>query len=102
MSSVLSILQLLGMKDSRTLEFPDPKEKYDSTRGVVVFAGVDGSKKVKCAISFEALDDHFKNWQNPLKNFVKNREEIEREARKKYINSFLESDGSILISTEDI
>ena len=102
MSSVLSILEVLGMKDSRTLKFPDPKEKYDSSRGVVVFTGIDGNKKVKCAISFQALDDHFENGQNPLRNFVKNREAIEMEARKKYLNAFIENDGLILIKTEDL
>ncbi len=102
MSSVLNILQVLGMKDSRTLEFPDPKEKYDSSKGVVVFTGIDGNKKVSCAISFEALDDHFGNGKNPLKNFVKNRTIIENEAKKKYFNDKIESDGSILIRTEDL
>jgi len=102
MSSVLNILEVLGMKDSRTLEFPDPKEKYDSIHGVIAFTGIDRNKKIRCAISFETLDDHFENGQNPLKNFVKNRAVIENEAKKKYLNNKLESDGSILIRTEDL
>jgi transcriptional regulator with XRE-family HTH domain len=101
MSSVLNILQVLGMRDSRTLEFPNSKEKYDSERGVIVFTGVDRGKKVKCAISFEALDDHFENGQNPLKNFIKNRAIIENEAKRKYLNNNLENDGSILIKSDD-
>ena len=59
MSSVLKILQVLGMRDSRKLEFPNPREKYNSSRGTISFFRVDGNKKVICGISFEALDDHF-------------------------------------------
>ncbi len=102
MSSVLSILQILGMNDSRKLEFPNPKEKYDLTRGVVMFVGVDGDKKVICAISLEALDDHFKDGKNPMRNFIENRGVIESEARRKYLGNLLEEDGSILIRTEDL
>lgn len=102
MSSVLSILEVLGMKDSRNLKFPDPKEKYDSSRGVIVFTGIDGNKRVICAISFEALDDHFENGENPLRNFIKNRSKIENEVKKKYLDDKLESDGSVLIRTEDL
>lgn len=102
MSSVLNILQVLGMKDSRNLEFPNPREKYDSTRGVVLFHGVDGDKKVICAISLEALDDHFEDGKNPIRNFMENRGVIEGEARRKYIENLLEEDGSILIRTEDL
>ena len=106
MSSVLNILQVLGMNDSRKLEFPNSKgkyqEKYDSLRRVIIFLGVDGDKKVICAISEEALDDHFEDEKNPIRNFIKNRGRIEGEARRKYIRNLLEEDGSILIRTEDL
>ena len=106
MSSVLNILQVLGMNDSRKLEFPNSKgkyqEKYDSLRRVIIFLGVDGDKKVICAISEEALDDHFEDEKNPIRNFIKNRGRIEGEARRKYIKNLLEEYGSILIRTEDL
>ncbi len=102
MSSVLNILQVLGMNDSRKLEFPNPREKYDSLRRVIIFLGVDGDKKVICAISEEALDDHFEDGKNPIRNFTRNRGIIEGEARKKYIGNLLEEDGSILIRSEDL
>lgn len=102
MSSVLNILKILGMNDSRKLEFPNPREKYDSTRGTVMFQGVDGNKKVICAISLEALDDHFVDGKNPIRNFTQNRRIIEGEARRKYLGNLLEEDGSILIRTEDL
>ncbi len=102
MSSVLNILQVLGMKDSRKLEFPNPKERYDSSRGVISFVGVDGDQKVICGISFEALDDHFEDRKDPMRNFTNNRDKIESEARKKYIKNLLENDGSVLIRTEDL
>ena len=106
MSSVLNILQVLGMNDSRKLEFPNSKgkyqEKYDSLRRVIIFLGVDGDKKVICAISEESLDDNFEHEKNPIRNFIKNRGRIEGEARRKYIKNLLEEDGSILIRTEDL
>ncbi len=102
MSSVLNILQVLGMNDSRKLEFPNPREKYDSLRRVIIFLGVDGNKKVICAISEEALDDHFEDRKNPIRNFIENRGIIEGEARRKYIGNLLEEDGSVLIRTEDL
>jgi len=102
MSSALSILQVLGMNDSRKLEFPNPREKYNSSRGVILFYGVDGDKEVVCGISFEALDDHFENKKDPMRNFTNNRDKIESEARKKYIRNLSEEDGSILIRTEDL
>jgi hypothetical protein len=102
MSSVLNILQVLGMNDSRKLEFPNPREKYDSLRRVIIFLGVDGDKKVTCSISEEALNDHFKDGKNPIRNFIENRVIIEGEARRRYIGNLLEEDGSILIRTEDL
>ena len=90
------------MKDSRTLNFPEPKEKYDSSRGVVEFVGIDGQKKLNCAISFEALDDHFEKGKNPLRNFIENRQIIEATAKHKYFANLFENDGSILIRTEDL
>jgi transcriptional regulator with XRE-family HTH domain len=102
LSSVLNILQVLGMRDSRKLEFPNPKEKYDSSRGLILFFGVDTDKKIPCAITFEALNDHFEDRKDPMRNFLNNRQQIESEARKKYIRNLTEKDGLVLISTEDL
>lgn len=101
--SVISILSVLGMVDERQLLFPDPKERYDFERDAVVFRGRDGEKTVRCAISEEALEDHFGgDAENQLKAFASNREGIEHEARRKYLSDRLEPDGTVLIRTGDL
>lgn len=89
--------------DERTLIFPESDEQYDSVRMVVLFSGVDGNKAVPCAISREALEDYFDgDNKEPVKVFRNSRERIENEARRKYLYGRLESDGSVLIETEDL
>ena len=50
LSSVLAILDMLGMTDTRTLIFPDTKYRYDSAEGIT-FWGQDGTTRVRCKIS---------------------------------------------------
>ena len=70
---------------------------------VVVFTGRDSNKVVQCAISSEALEDHFHgDGKNLLKVFQTNHERIEHEARRKYLAENLESDGSVLLRSGDI
>jgi len=103
LSSVTSILGLLGMMDERALDFPGSDGRYDAVKMVVLFSGMDGDKTVSCAISWEALGDHFDgDNKDPVKVFRKHRERIEHEARRKYLAGQLESDGSVLIKTEDL
>lgn len=103
LSTVLSILETLGMVDKRTLVFAAPEEQYDSRRMVVIFKGKDRYTTISCAISREALEDHFENDNKSLISiFTKNREYIEHLARRKYLAGQRESDGSILIKTEDL
>jgi transcriptional regulator with XRE-family HTH domain len=103
LSSVIRILGVLGMLDQRVLIFPEPRERYNGDRLIVVFWGEDGDKEVRCTIGQEALADHFKpERKDPLKAFVANRAAIEHEARRKYLADRLESDGSVLIRTGDL
>jgi len=103
LSSVLKLLNQLGMIDDRNLTFPDPKKFYDQTRKVIVFFGEDQHQKITCAISREALVDHYYKGSKSLEAaFVKYRSRIEHEARRKYVSGRLEPDGSILIKTEDL
>jgi hypothetical protein len=68
LSSVTRILGVLGMIDDRTLIFADKGARYDSVRDAVVFEGKDGDRTIRCAISREALDDHFDgDNKDPLK-----------------------------------
>ncbi len=103
LSSVTTILAVLGMVDERILIFPKSDARYDPIRMVVLFDGKDGEKTVPCAISWEALEDHFDgDKKNPAKVFRTNRERIEHEARRKYLAGRLEPDGSVLIKTENL
>jgi hypothetical protein len=87
----------------RTLEFPAPEERYNSDRGVVVFWGRDGKTRVQCAISREALDDHYHgDNKDKLEVFRANRRAIEEIARRKYLAGVTEPDGSVLIRTGDL
>ena len=102
LSTVNSILRVLGMLDERRLDFPDDSESYDSMREVIVFEGVDGAKSVRCAISREALEDHFGRGNNSLsKMYRANRGYIQHQARRKYLLRELELDQSVLVKTLD-
>jgi len=103
MSTVLAILGVLGMTDERRLIFPEPAAFYDFRRDIVVFKGSDGDENRDCAISAEALADHFDgDNKDLLKVFSANQQRIEQEARRKYLNGKLEPDGSVLIRTLDL
>jgi transcriptional regulator with XRE-family HTH domain len=103
LSTVLAILDVLGMSDSRTLTFQDDKFHRDSA-DTIVFWGQEGDKRVRCRISREALDDHFSDGDRlrPEAAFKKYRNDIEGLARRKYLLGKLEADSSILIKTEDV
>ncbi|MHB1103643.1 MAG: DUF1488 family protein [Devosia sp.] len=102
LSSALAILDTLGMTDKRTLVFPDEEYSYSGGAGVT-FGGLDGTKKVRCLISREALDDHFSKGDRfrPEAAFKKHRSEIEAFAKRKYLQGGTEPDGSVLIRTLD-
>ena len=103
LSSVLAILEVLGMTDRRTLVFTDEEFSRDPS-DAVVFWGQDADTRVRCRISREALDDHFSDGDKlkPEAAFKKNRKEIEALARRKYLCDPREPDGSVLLRTLDI
>jgi fido (protein-threonine AMPylation protein) len=85
------------------LTFPDPKESFIFERDIVFFYGQDGEAWVRCAISREALDDHFHaDGKDKLEVFRANRQAVEQEVRRKYIAGDTEVDGSILIRSDDL
>lgn len=102
LSSALAILEALGMTAHRTLIFPEPGERWDGTRDVVRFQAMDGSRRIDCAVSLEALEDHFR-WEvdDPVAVFRANRAAIEHRIRLKYLNGRLEPDGSLLLRSGD-
>jgi fido (protein-threonine AMPylation protein) len=85
------------------LAFPAPEEWTDSGRDVVVFWGMDRNHRIRCAISREALDDHFHgDNRNKLEVFRENSRAIEEIAQRKYLSGRVEPDGSVLVRTADI
>jgi transcriptional regulator with XRE-family HTH domain len=102
LSTITRILGVLGMLDERVLIFPDPKPRYDPGRMSVSFDGRDGEKTVRCAISEEALRDHFGDDDDARRTFLNNQERIEAEARRKYLAGDIKSDGSVLIVSMDL
>lgn len=101
-SSVLAILDVLGMTDKRTLIFDEgyAPDVDDS----IVFWGNDGNTRIRCRIKRNALDDHFSDNGRLRFNraFEKHRSEIEALARRKYLLGQREPDGAVSIGTGDI
>src|SRR5713226_4552865 len=95
LSSVLAILDVLGMTDKRTLMFEEGATR-DADDGVV-FWGNDGETRVRLRISREALADHFSEGGRlrPDAAFKKHRREIEGLARRKYLLGRKEADGTV-------
>jgi fido (protein-threonine AMPylation protein) len=85
------------------LTFPDPKESFVHERDMVLFYGRDDEAWVRCAITGEALDNHFHgDGKDKLEVFRANRQVIEEEVRRKYVAGDTEVDGSILIRLDDL
>jgi transcriptional regulator with XRE-family HTH domain len=103
LSSVLSILDVLGMTDKRTLIFPDDESRFYFGEGVV-FWGQEGTTRVRCRIAQEALEDFFSDNDKlrPEAAFKKYRGQIEVLTRRKYLLDQREQDGSVLIRTDDL
>lgn len=72
------------------LAFNNPAPRYDFARDIVAFRGSAFGLSVDCAISREALDDHFGtdglDKDGRIEAFLKNRSKIEKMARVKYLN----------------
>jgi hypothetical protein len=89
-----------------TLRFDAVPPRYDWERDIATFTGVAGGHAVRCAISREALDDHFGadglDQKGRLEQFRKNRDIIEEMARIKYLEWPVEEPGSVLLKTLDV
>jgi hypothetical protein len=88
------------------LQFDAPAARYDVDRDVVSFLGKTGSETIRCAVSREALDDHFGanglDRSGRLAIFREHRPTFERFARTKYLTWAVEGPGSVLIRTADV
>jgi len=88
------------------LEFDNVPPRYDVNRDVVAFAGRALGRQVACAISREALDDHFGtdglDKERRVQAFLRNRSKIEQIARAKYLNGPIEEADAVLVKTSDV
>jgi hypothetical protein len=86
------------------LTFTSPAPRYDSSRDIITFAGEAFGGRVNCAISREALDDHFgaTTKEERLQKFLDNRSIIEKMASEKYLNWPIEEPENVLIKTGDV
>jgi hypothetical protein len=90
----------VNMPNQYDLSFPAPDERYDLDRQAIVFWGRDGETRIRCQISREALDDRFGgDDKDKLAVFRSKRAAIEEMARREYLASHTEPDGSVLIRT---
>lgn len=104
------ILKILGrarkIVPTIDLVFNSPHARYDFARNIVTFVGEALGSPVQCAISCEALEDHFGT--DSLDNagrveaFQKNRSKIERLVREKYLSWPVEEPELVLVKTMDV
>jgi len=88
------------------LIFPDSQARYDSDREVVSVVGEALRHPVRCAVSREALEDHFgadgADKEGRLTSFHTNRSRIERMLKTKYLSWLVEEPEAVLLTTEDV
>jgi hypothetical protein len=86
------------------LTFNNPTPQYDLGRDILVFVGKALDNKVQCAISREALDDHYRTntTQERVAKFLENRSAIEKMAREKYLRWPIEEPDAVLIRADDV
>jgi hypothetical protein len=88
------------------LTFNNPPASYDISRDIVGFVADGLGDRVACAISREALDDHFGadglGQKGRVESFLKSRSRIELMARIKYLSWPIDEPGAVLIKTRDV
>jgi hypothetical protein len=88
------------------LTFGDTRTRYDSLREVVAFIGEALGQPVECAISREALADHFGanglDREGRIAAFHLSRSRIERLVRMKYLSRPVEEPQVVLLTTLDV
>jgi hypothetical protein len=88
------------------LTFNSPPPQYDPERDIVTFVGNSMNEPVQCAISREALDDHFDadglGNEERVQRFLENRSMIEEMTRTKYLSWLVEEPNAVLIKTNDV
>jgi Protein of unknown function (DUF1488) len=105
-----TVLKTLGVPRASLphldLTFDNPPPHYDLSRDLVGFAGESAGRVVQCAISREALDDHFgpdgRGNAERVEKFLANRSSIEQLARAKYLSWPVEEPEAVLVKTIEV
>ena len=101
-----AVVERLSRIPGLDLTFNNPPAHYDFKRDIVTFEGEALGKPVNCAISREALDDHFGNdgveQDGRIQKFLDNRSTIEQMARTKFLSWPIEDVDIVLIKTTDV
>ena len=88
------------------LTFRNPPVRYESDREVVRFAGESLGNPIECAVSREALEDHFgannRGVKGRLEALQRNRTSIEELLRTKYLHWPVDQPESLLLTTADV
>jgi len=88
------------------LAFADSRARYDSNREVVSFVGEALGCPVQCAVSREALEDHFGasglDKEGRLASFHLNRSKIAGMMKTKYLSRPVEGPEAVLLTTMDV
>jgi len=88
------------------LTFNSPPVRYDSSRDVIAFTGEALGHLVNCAVSREAMADHFDanntDKGGRVQAFLKNRSTIENLVRTKYLSWPVEETEAVLLGTLDV
>ena len=85
-----------------SIEFA-PQAMDDKTRYVIAFSALINGKPIECAISYQALRNHFgADYDNPMPAFITYRQRIEQLATTFIRQDRFESDGNILLRSHDI
>jgi hypothetical protein len=104
--SIATVGRARDILPSIDLIFDGSTARYDFSRDIVMFVGAAFGSPVQCAISREALDDHFGtdgvNDTGRVEAFQKSRSKIERLVRRKYLSWPVEESEYVLVTTTDV
>ena len=87
------------------MTFSDTPPRYVSNREIVSFVGEALGHPVRCAVSREALEDHFgadgRDIEGRLAGFHRNRSKIERMIKTKYLSWPVEEPEAVMLTSID-
>jgi hypothetical protein len=88
------------------LIFSETPPQYIADRQIVSFVGEALGHPVRCAVSREALDDHFgsdgRGNEGRLASFHRNRSKIEQMVKTKYLSWPVEGPDAVLLTTTEV